>query len=547
MQISLLQKDINIQARKGQTYSIWDYYQKINEFDRVGLDSFSFDTGVLPIRTLPIVVQNDEQKLFHLMTLLNQFKLICTQSRLPMRCCKSRKNFGIFYDPIFGSHYQMTKILQSTFDGEQFYLETTDKKSKLDCMLFTGNSLKRNDADPNATYKRFPTFILCSPNAMVYQHMVNQPHAFYLRYFLNKSINILTWNYRGYGLSTGQPSLRNINQDAEQILNYLKNQMGITGKFGVYGRSLGGIPTSYLQSQVDFIYADRTLSNFDLVAERKFYSVLAKFLFKVGSWGWTMHSEKNFLQKSNQAKKCYKVLLADERDDVIDINSSLMIGIAKELLLRSNAQFKFLMNNRGLKMKQFIKSLRFIVDLEYFLSQTIDYQSINQYDKSLSETVANNDNENLKQSSLSSSVITQCKISPQDNKDHDAEVKIQYVSDMNQIKIKFKENSDTKMNHQNINNLLYLLQIQDDKDLIEIDDFYIEVYMMLSNVINQFSRMQAGCYTFSDNQLINREEAGNVIRVNCGHTGIPSLFEVTQMDAHLQNSQFTMDMIHKIN
>jgi alpha/beta superfamily hydrolase len=76
--------------------------------------------------------------------------------------------------------------------------------------------------------------------------MVNQPHAYYLRYFLNKNINVMVWNYRGYGLSKGNPDPVNIRKDAETILEYMRNTIGVKGKMGVYGRSLGGVATSHL-------------------------------------------------------------------------------------------------------------------------------------------------------------------------------------------------------------------------------------------------------------------------------------------------------------
>jgi len=81
---------------------------------------------------------------------------------------------------------------------------------------------------------------------MFYQFMVNQPHAYYLRYFLNKNINVMVWNYRGYGLSNGNPDPVNIRKDAETILEYMRNTIGVKGKMGVYGRSLGGVATSHL-------------------------------------------------------------------------------------------------------------------------------------------------------------------------------------------------------------------------------------------------------------------------------------------------------------
>jgi hypothetical protein len=57
---------------------------------------------------------------------------------------------------------------------------------------------------------------------MFYQYMVNQPHAYYLRFFLNKNINVMVWNYRGYGQSKGRPDPTNIRKDGELLVRYIR-------------------------------------------------------------------------------------------------------------------------------------------------------------------------------------------------------------------------------------------------------------------------------------------------------------------------------------
>jgi hypothetical protein len=57
--------------------------------------------------------------------------------------------------------------------------------------------------EESLSYLNHDTFILCNPNAMSYQNMINYPHAYYLKYFLGKQINCLIWNYRGYGRTKG--------------------------------------------------------------------------------------------------------------------------------------------------------------------------------------------------------------------------------------------------------------------------------------------------------------------------------------------------------
>ncbi len=43
---------------------------------------------------------------------------------------------------------------------------------------------------------------MCNPNALYYQQMVIAPNAYWLNFFLKRDINVICWNYRGYGAST---------------------------------------------------------------------------------------------------------------------------------------------------------------------------------------------------------------------------------------------------------------------------------------------------------------------------------------------------------
>ena len=112
----------------------------------------------------------------------------------------------------------MGQILAKTFDGVKLKIPVDEKdpKIKLDCMFFTATceplqfNQENLEKKSEPKYKSLPTFLLCNPNAMFYQYMVNQPHAYYLRFFLNKNINVMVWNYRGYGLSKGSPDPTNI-------------------------------------------------------------------------------------------------------------------------------------------------------------------------------------------------------------------------------------------------------------------------------------------------------------------------------------------------
>jgi len=111
------------------------------------------------------------------------------------------------------------------------------------------------------TYLDLDTIMICNPNAMSYQHMINFPHAYYLKYFLNKNMNVLVWNYRGYGRTKGQPEPELLFYEAEQVLHFLKTRIGVRGKIGIYGRSIGCTAACKLTPYADMIIADRGFDN----------------------------------------------------------------------------------------------------------------------------------------------------------------------------------------------------------------------------------------------------------------------------------------------
>lgn len=67
---------------------------------------------------------------------------------------------------------------------------------------------------------------------------------------LNLGLNILIFDYRGYGLSTGRPSEQGLYTDVLTAYNYLLQEKGLTGSdIIVWGRSLGGSVAAWLASE----------------------------------------------------------------------------------------------------------------------------------------------------------------------------------------------------------------------------------------------------------------------------------------------------------
>ncbi|ODQ67964.1 alpha/beta-hydrolase [Nadsonia fulvescens var. elongata DSM 6958] len=95
----------------------------------------------------------------------------------------------------------------------------------------------------DATKKK--TVLVCCPNAG------NIGHALPLVQYIYQELgyNVVIFQYRGYGLSTGIANEKGIKLDAECILEYIKNHPVLSQtSIIVYGRSLGGAVALYLCS-----------------------------------------------------------------------------------------------------------------------------------------------------------------------------------------------------------------------------------------------------------------------------------------------------------
>ena len=112
----------------------------------------------------------------------------------------------------------------------------------------------------------------------------------------------------------------------------MKLRIGVKGKIGIYGRSLGCIAATHLQNQVDMIIADRGFCDLWTLAEKKFYGPTAAQLLKQFSFGWQVQNGYNYLKGHlTPGVHSYKVVMCDLNDEIIDVQTSLMVGIAREL------------------------------------------------------------------------------------------------------------------------------------------------------------------------------------------------------------------------
>jgi len=105
--------------------------------------------------------------------------------------------------------------------------------------------------------------------------MVVAQNAYWLNFFLKREINVVCWNYRGYGESSiGLLDFLNPMKakiDAERVLARAVQLTKVEGKIGVFGRSIGGITASHLAAKyndlVELLVIDRSLDELLSVVE----------------------------------------------------------------------------------------------------------------------------------------------------------------------------------------------------------------------------------------------------------------------------------------
>ena len=162
--------------------------------------------------------------------------------------------------------------------------------------------------------------MICNPNAGFYEFIYFQSE--WLEFYLSRGINVILWNYRGYGLSKGRPHVRQNVEDGKKVIEFYLTSKKIQ-KFSLHGESIGGTVAIQLaqDSRCQFILADRTFGCLSDVIKYG-YGKFAYFMYRL-----TLLPDINNTQTYLQLK-CYKVITSDPCDKIIPDFVSLKSSVA---------------------------------------------------------------------------------------------------------------------------------------------------------------------------------------------------------------------------
>ena len=221
------------------------------------------------------------------------------------------KNY--LYNKLFGSLEQFHIELVDKFNIEEHQLITKDK-CQIEYII-----VRANQESP-----RKKLMIICGPNGVPYQVFIRN-----LRFegYLQSDVDLLCWNYRGYGFSKGKPSYNKLRTDVLELFDEVKNNSNYE-RFAVHGISIGGIPCCHLarnRKEIELMICDRNFGRLDNITQGFYCGKFFFFIYKYFFFQSTDNVD-NYLNV-----KCDKILLNDAKDKIVIEICSLKTLVSKSL------------------------------------------------------------------------------------------------------------------------------------------------------------------------------------------------------------------------
>ena len=362
----ILQKYIDIYKNIQDNYGALSSYSK-NFYDHLVLLKNKIDNSSIKeiYKTIEnneeiIITDKNKEDLIDIKNEVNQLKNILIEFKDSKALCPNVLNIkSILYNDIFQSkEFIRESILLKKPNNNKLTINTKDD-TKLDCLLITSDNKKEDNAN-NISQN---LIIICGPNLIPFDNLISSWDIDTL--YTNNNIDLLFWNYRGYGFSEGSADFDNVCSDIITIYDYVKNNYSYN-KIGVYGFSIGGIAACHLANnrEINLLIADRTFGSSKQVLDQfpigKYIAYLGKILFIT-----LVDNTSNYL-----STKCNKIMLNDVQDQIIFDSISLKSSIANNIIFQIFNETNPEHNIRNLKSENI---------LDYALEPEQRYQIYNAF------------------------------------------------------------------------------------------------------------------------------------------------------------------------
>ena len=226
---------------------------------------------------------------------------------------------NLFFNDILSSQrFSRISILLKNQNSKEIKIETKDN-TILDCLLMLSKNNNNMNNNKNLV-------IVCGPNLTPFESFINSWDVDSL--YLDNNIDILFWNYRGYGFSKGSTDFNNICEDVLCVYDHMSQNYNYNN-IAVHGLSIGGIPSCFLAKnrKIKLLIADRTfgsvldfLNSFRYINKGLFYLAI---ILRVP----LIDNASNFMDA-----KCKKIILNDPEDTTVIDAISLKTSISKRII-----------------------------------------------------------------------------------------------------------------------------------------------------------------------------------------------------------------------
>lgn len=494
-----------------------------------------------------------------------------------------KRLYNCFINKPLLSLEQYSILFQKKFNGSIYSFVTSDNKI-IDYILITYDKLNKAYKKTNNTKNikkenniNKNLVIFCNPNGMIYQLYTPEKFLF----LLEGGCDIILWNYRGYGYSTGYPTFKNSKTDVVELFDYLKKK-NLYKKYGAYGYSVGGGSATYLcnNRSLDILICDRNYTDISTIArDINIFGELLYYLTKILYFKYD-NNVNEFMNSKN--KRISKVILCDPEDEIIPNSASLKSGISKYIIKEycienslkktENILDLFLNIENNINQKNdFIKSLIYIMDIwiEFnknpFKDLVPKKNKSNKKEDKLDKSLLLNANENMETNNknfrrkLINTIVKffKCFNYSSENLEEYKELqekrlKILHIDtyfnnffiwgSISKKKIKdvdgFSNPFDIKNNTYYLNNAIDSLnEFINDKFIKSMlnEDSNKEKYnhiMLIKNCIQIFKNKSE----FSEE--LKKNNIGSLIRLDCGHNGMESEVDKKNLIDILKNVDF---------
>ncbi len=148
-------------------------------------------------------------------------------------------------------------------------------------------------------------------------------HYLSVVWLAKKGFDVLVWDYRGYGLSQGEPSLEGVHQDSVAILNYVHKMKEDHNyeKLVLIGQSLGGnilmraLKDDKKAKEISLVVLDSTFLSYEEIAKDRLQTVW--FLYPVSFLAPLLVSDEYSPKELIKDYPYPAVILHSKKDTVI--------------------------------------------------------------------------------------------------------------------------------------------------------------------------------------------------------------------------------------